>query len=187
MEPIKPGSKYYPLHKHLISSKERSIFLSFQEIERILGVALPRSARTSKAFWSNRSKGALQARAWMSAGYHVLDVNFGSQLVTFEKPDIRYEVKVEGDTVLWTGAMVRSLRHYLKLNQAEFSKILGVRQQTVSEWENQIYQPTRSRSKHLSMVAEQAGYRYMGLDGEKSAKGKVDKNTGTVYNVNNKD
>jgi DNA-binding transcriptional regulator YiaG len=160
MEAVKPGSKYYPLHKHLQACRESSIILSFQEIEKILGGSLPMSARSSKAYWSNRSKGALQAKAWMNAGYHVIKVDFNSQQVTFEKPEISYEVKVEGDTILWNGAMVRSLRNYLDLNQAEFSKVLGVRQQTVSEWETEIYQPTRSRSKHLSMVAERAGFKY---------------------------
>jgi DNA-binding transcriptional regulator YiaG len=160
MELVKPGSKYYPLYKHLQTCRERSVVLTFGEIESLLGVSLPRSATKSKAYWSNRSKGALQAKAWMNAGYHVKSVDFEKQQVIFRKAEISYEVQKEGDTILWNGAMVRALRDYLDLNQADFSRILGVRQQTVSEWENQIYKPTRSRSNHLTMVAERAGYKF---------------------------
>jgi len=173
MEMVKPGSKYFPLFTHLQRCDERSHVLTFREIEILIDAPLPESARTSKAFWSNRSSGALQARAWMNAGYHVLDVNLHSQRVTFGKPELNYEIQKEGDTILWNGSMIRALRNYLDLNQAEFSKILGVRQQTVSEWENQIYQPTRSRSKHLTMVAERAGFEFRSAE-ERSSSPKTD-------------
>lgn len=170
MEVVKSGSKYYPLFRHLQESRERSVILTFSEIESVLGGNLPSSARTSKAYWSNRSKGALQAKAWMGAGYHVRSVDFKKRQVTFGKAEILYKVRKEGDTILWNGAMIRALRNYLDLNQAEFSSILGVRQQTVSEWENQIYQPTRSRSKHLTLVAERAGYEFKSSKGDYPAK-----------------
>ncbi len=54
--------------------------------------------------------------------------------------------------------MVRALRGHLDVNQAELAEILGVRQQTVSEWETGVYRPTRGRSKHLTMVAEKAEF-----------------------------
>ena len=168
---VKVGSKYYPLHKHLQLCDEKSLVMTFQEIEGLLEESLPKSARTTKAFWSNRSRGALQAKAWMNAGYHVLHVNFDSQQVTFGKPDISYEVRKEGNMILWNGSMIRALRSYLDVNQAEFSRILGVRQQTVSEWENQIYQPTRSRSKHLALVAERAGFEFTSTEGEQTSEG----------------
>ena len=37
---------------------------------------------------------------------------------------------------------------------------LGVRQQTVSEWEQGVYTPTRASAKQLMRVAEQAQFRY---------------------------
>jgi len=171
MEVEKAGSKYYPLYKHLQLCAERSLVMTFQEIEDLLEESLPKSAKTTKAFWSNRSRGALQAKAWMNAGYHVLDVDFDSKQVIFGKPVISYEVQKEGDTILWNGSMIHALRSYLDVNQAEFSRILGVRQQTVSEWENQIYQPTRSRSKHLAMVAERAGFEFASAEGDQTPEG----------------
>ena len=95
METVKPGSKYFPLFTHLQRCDESLHILSFQEIENLMDAPLPTSARTSKAFWSNRSSGALQARAWMNAGYHVLDVNLHSQQVTFGKPKLNYEIQKE--------------------------------------------------------------------------------------------
>jgi hypothetical protein len=161
---IKPGSKYFPLYEYLRLCERVPLILTFKEIETILGKSLPRSARRSTAFWSNRASGGLQAKAWLDAGYHVVDVDFQNQTVTFGKPSIQYEVRREGDMILWTGSMVYALRVYLGISQAELAERLGVRQQTISEWENQIYQPTRSRSKHLNMVAERVGFDFRGSD-----------------------
>jgi DNA-binding transcriptional regulator YiaG len=46
------------------------------------------------------------------------------------------------------------------MNQGQFAKELGLRQQTVSEWENGIYAPKRSLCKYLSLVAERADFKY---------------------------
>lgn len=49
-----------------------------------------------------------------------------------------------------------SLRYELGLTQQEFSETLGVRQQTVSDWETGLHRPTGGSVKLLSMVKEQA-------------------------------
>ncbi|NIM95174.1 MAG: helix-turn-helix domain-containing protein [Anaerolineales bacterium] len=158
---MKAGSKYYPLFEYLHSRLEERIELTFQEIEFILGDDLPESAAQSKAFWSNRTSGALQARAWMDAGHHVHQVDLSGKRVVFQRPTFHYRVQREGEEYRWNGEMVRALRAHLDLSQSELADILGVRQQTVSEWETEAYAPTRGRSKHLTMVAENAGF-YLG-------------------------
>jgi len=60
----------------------------------------------------------------------------------------------------WDGEGVRALREHLELNQAELAEVLGVRQQTVSEWETGVYAPSRGRSKHLDLVAERSDFGY---------------------------
>jgi hypothetical protein len=155
---INPGSKYFPLYEYLRLCEKVPLVLTFEKIERLIEKSLPKSAWRSRAFWSNRVSGGLQAKAWMEAGYHVIDVSFENKAVTFGKPSIQYEVRREGDTILWTGSMVYALRLHLGISQAELADRLGVRQQTISEWENQSYRPTRSRSKHLNMVAEKVGF-----------------------------
>jgi DNA-binding transcriptional regulator YiaG len=115
---------------------------------------MPHSAQSKREWWSNRSKGALQASAWMEAGYRVEDVDLDEQRVTFRKPTTKPQVQRVGDTGLWNSELIKELRLHMGLTQAEFAKQLGVRQATVSEWENGLYEPTRSKSKHLELVAQ---------------------------------
>jgi hypothetical protein len=157
---IKPGSKYYPLYEYLRQSGKDRLMLGLEDIERIIHDSLPTSARKDRAFWSNRGSGALQAAAWVQSGYHVVGIDLRSERIVFEKPVLRYTVRREGDTILWNADMIRALRDHLGVNQADMAALLGVRQQTVSEWETSAYSPTRARSKHLSMVAEQAEFSF---------------------------
>ena len=56
---MKPGSKYHPLYLHLSQSGQEEVTLSIPEIERLIGTRLPRSARTTRGWWSNRERGAV--------------------------------------------------------------------------------------------------------------------------------
>ncbi|MBW4582644.1 MAG: helix-turn-helix domain-containing protein [Tildeniella nuda ZEHNDER 1965/U140] len=154
------GSKYQPLLDALRQSDQTHITLTFAEIEALLGGALPPSARIKRGWWSNRSKGALQAVAWMSAGYLVDAIDLDSEQVTFTKPPQVYKVQCIDDTLQWNSELIRALRLHMGLSQADMAKELGVRQQTVSEWEKGVYAPTRASSKHLTLVAEKAAFRY---------------------------
>ncbi len=122
--------------------------------------ALPESARSKRAWWSNRSKGALQASAWMEAGYRVEDVDLDRQQVKFLKPIGNLQVKSMGDTVLWNRELIKALRRHMGLTQVEFAQRLGVYQQTVSQWEKGAYEPTLATSKYLTLIAEQARFKY---------------------------
>ena len=157
---MKRSSKYYPLFEYLQSSRQDEVTLTFGDIETLLGLVLPPSARTRRAWWSNRSSGALQASAWMEAGYLAEDVDLDRERVTFRKPLRVYKVRRQGDTVFWNGELVKALRFYLGLNQTQLAEKLGVRQQTISEWETGVYTPGRAMSKYLSMVAERADFKY---------------------------
>ena len=157
---MKVGSKYYPLFLILQQAAGAPVTLSFAQIEALLGTSLPGSARTRAGWWSNRSKGAVQAAAWMDAGYHVNSVDLAAQTVQFGKAQLTYVVEKSGDTVLWNSGMIKALRQHMGLSQGELADELGVRQQTVSEWETGTYAPSRSSSKHLGLVAERAGFAY---------------------------
>jgi DNA-binding transcriptional regulator YiaG len=54
----------------------------------------------------------------------------------------------------WTAERVAALRAALGLTQAGFAGELGVRQQTVSEWETGRYQPRGASARLLRMLAE---------------------------------
>jgi DNA-binding transcriptional regulator YiaG len=60
----------------------------------------------------------------------------------------------------WDGKSIRALREYLGMTQTQMAEELQVRQQTISEWEIGWHTPHRSTQKVLSMIAEQAGFRY---------------------------
>ena len=59
-------------------------------------------------------------------------------------------------TEAWDAEAVTQLRYRLGMSQAEFSRALGVRQQTVSEWETGLHSPKGASKRMLSVVAEQA-------------------------------
>jgi len=154
------GSKYQPLLEYLNRSDRLQVTLTFTEIEAIIGGGLPDSARSKRGWWSNRSKGALQATAWMTAGYLVEAIDLTAETVTFFKPRAVYRVQRIDGTLQWNSELIRALRLHMGLTQAEMARELGVRQQTVSEWEKGVYAPTRATSKHLTLVAEQAAFKY---------------------------
>lgn len=60
----------------------------------------------------------------------------------------------------WTAERVKTLRRALALTQRDFAQELGVRQQTISEWETGVYAPRGASARLLDVVAEQAGIPY---------------------------
>ncbi|MEM7345283.1 MAG: helix-turn-helix transcriptional regulator [Chloroflexota bacterium] len=154
--------KYAPLYEYLRQQTDDDVAMTFTEIESLLGVAFPTTARARKAWWSNRRKGGLQATAWMEAGYHAEAVDLTKEQVTFrkQKPRDAYQVKRQGDTVLWDGELVKILREHKGWSQSELAQEMGVRQQTISEWETGMYSPSRAMSKFLGLIAERANFKY---------------------------
>ena len=60
----------------------------------------------------------------------------------------------------WNEQTVRRLRDHLGLTQQQLADEIGVRQQTVSEWETGIYAPRGASSKLLRIVADRAAFSY---------------------------
>ena len=158
MPSVKPGSKYFPLFQHLRHQRGERVAMTFGQIEAILGQPLPRSARLGTGFWSNRERGGLQADAWLEAGFETAEVDLRKRRVVWARAERRYVVRREAGIVRWDADMIRALRRHLATDQAGLAEILGVRQQTISEWETGVYAPTRGRSKHLTIIAERAGF-----------------------------
>jgi DNA-binding transcriptional regulator YiaG len=150
--------KYLPLYNYLNRSKGNEIVISFPKLERILKSSLPYSARTTRAWWGNRKSRTSHSQAWLEAGYMVVAVDLENQEVRFQKLPIEPKPNRAGDSFIWDGDSIKALRYHMRLNQAQFAKELGVRQQTISEWETGIYRPTRSMSKFLAMIAERVNF-----------------------------
>jgi hypothetical protein len=85
----RPMSKYEPLPQFLSSKKGASHRLGFEQIERVLGFKLPRSAYRHEAWWSNNLAGHSHARAWLSAGWRTQDLDLSARKVTFRRAEER--------------------------------------------------------------------------------------------------
>jgi DNA-binding transcriptional regulator YiaG len=57
------------------------------------------------------------------------------------------------------------LRSHLGLTQAQMAGELGIRQQTVSEWETGQYEPRGTSITLLGLVAERSRFEYGSEDG----------------------
>jgi DNA-binding XRE family transcriptional regulator len=157
---MKLSAKYWPLFQHLRQNGQAELTLAFAQIEALLGGPLPGSARESRGWWSNRSSGAVQALAWLEAGYHVKGLDLAGETVTFRKPVRVYRVERKGETVLWNADLIKGLRDHLGLSQAQLAETLGVRQQTISEWETGVYAPSLKTSKYLGLIARENKFQY---------------------------
>jgi DNA-binding transcriptional regulator YiaG len=69
----------------------------------------------------------------------------------------------------WNSEGIRALRGQLGLTQRQLADRLGTRQQTISEWEIGLYKPRGASATLLSIIAEQAKFKYQAIP-EKQAK-----------------
>ncbi len=74
---------YDPLRAWL---KNQTVTVSFAGLEKVLGRALPPSARKHRSWWYNGSVGYhSQATAWHMAGWRVQSIDLVKERVTFEQ------------------------------------------------------------------------------------------------------
>ena len=77
--------KYRPLGDYLAKQHEVAVFLTFQQIEQIVGFALPPSAYSHRAWWAN-SLLHPQAGSWLNVGWKVGEVNMEAMTVLLVRP-----------------------------------------------------------------------------------------------------
>lgn len=78
--------KYGPLYEHLLRKRQEghtSWHASFEEIESIIGAALPPSARTQPLFWANLRQPRRASTAWWWAGWETTGLNMDAETVLF--------------------------------------------------------------------------------------------------------
>jgi len=66
----------------------------------------------------------------------------------------------------WDEEKVRALRKHLDLTQVKLAQELGIRQQTISDWEKGIYQPRGASTTLLNIIAERSNFEYKAEKGE---------------------
>ena len=169
--------KYYPLYEYLKDQPDSGLLeLSFAEIEEILSNALPTTATKTRAWWANSQ--TPQGVTWQEAGWLIDDVDFKAQYVVFRPERITYRVSPIRKSKGWSAAEIKALRQYAGWSQQELADRLGVRQQTVSDWELDIHTSRRSMGKLLQMVAESIGYPYQVKGQQDTTEGEDRKNDG---------
>lgn len=80
------GRKYQPLPEFLHDSNQDEVTLTFAEIETLMNDTLPDSARSKRAGWSNRSKGALQLNSPDSSRLKKRDRSFSLPTLKLHLP-----------------------------------------------------------------------------------------------------
>lgn len=74
-------SKYLNLTTYLANMEEGAWEATFTEVEEVLGMPLPDSARKHRPWWANQ--GHAQSAAWLNAGYKTVNVDLANEKVTF--------------------------------------------------------------------------------------------------------
>ena len=62
--------------------------------------------------------------------------------------------------VSWNARRIKALREHLEMSQALMAGQMGIRQQTVSEWELGQYEPRGASARLLSIIADRSGFKY---------------------------
>ncbi|MEM7029219.1 MAG: helix-turn-helix transcriptional regulator [Chloroflexota bacterium] len=156
---MNPNRKYFPLYEYLKNhSQDEHFTISFAEIEEIIGNSLPRSAQTTRAWWANTP--TAQSESWLSTEWVVEYVNFVTGQVTFRPKKITYRVTPIRRRPSWSSEQIKNLRQHAGWTQQDLADRMGVRQQTISEWETGLHTPRYSTSKHLNLIAKEVRYPY---------------------------
>ena len=84
------SADYVPLYTYLEHRYASSVVLTFEQIEALLGFALPATARTDQDWWTGAAVDMHHhSSAWLEAG-RTATPNLPARTVTFERsPDLR--------------------------------------------------------------------------------------------------
>ena len=77
--------EYRALYTYLEHRYASVVVLTFEQIEALLGFALPRPARTEREWWTDIVDTERHAAAWIGAG-RTAAPNLGAETITFERP-----------------------------------------------------------------------------------------------------
>ena len=76
--------EYRALYTYLENRYASVVVLTFEQMESLLGFALPTTARTECEWWTNTASAQHQSAAWIQAG-RTAAPNFGARTTTFER------------------------------------------------------------------------------------------------------
>ncbi|HXZ67716.1 MAG TPA: hypothetical protein VEH07_03920 [Alphaproteobacteria bacterium] len=77
--------KYEPLGQFLGRQKVSRVPMTFEQVEKIIGAKLPRSAYKHRPWWANDATGHAHAKAWLEAGFHTEQVDMEARKFVFKR------------------------------------------------------------------------------------------------------
>jgi hypothetical protein len=77
--------KYDALGRYLASQPAEQVPMTFGEIERVLGVQLPLSARKYRPWWSNNPRNSVMTQVWLDAGFETEQVDMTRGTLVFRR------------------------------------------------------------------------------------------------------
>ena len=77
---------------------------------------------------------------------------------------------------IWNSSTIKSLRVYADMSQTDLAQRVGVRQQTISEWETDTYRPRGASVKMLNMIGVEFGYDFRSISSNVFTKGNQNNN-----------
>ena len=84
-KPITPSWKHYKLKQFFAASTERSITLTFQQLEAIDDQPLPKTAKVDRSWWNPRPNCNMLAEAWLTEGYELHSINLAAEKLTLHR------------------------------------------------------------------------------------------------------
>jgi hypothetical protein len=78
-------TKYTPLRDFLTHQVKNEVRMGFNEVEKILGAPLPRSAYEHQAWWANNPEGHSHCRSWHDAGWRTEGLSLTGRSIVFTK------------------------------------------------------------------------------------------------------
>ena len=77
--------KYQPLSEFLRRQTASEIPMTFNQVERVIGEQLPKSATRYRAWWSNNSTNNVMTAAWLEAGFESEQVDMEGRKLVFRR------------------------------------------------------------------------------------------------------
>jgi hypothetical protein len=77
--------KYDALGRYLRAQPANHVPMTFGEIERVLGIQLPLSARKHRPWWSNNPRNSVMTQVWLDAGFETEQVDMARGTLVFRR------------------------------------------------------------------------------------------------------
>ena len=91
------SADYVPLYTYLEHRYASSVVLTFEQMEALLGFALPASAFIDPGWWTDAADTQRHSAAWIGTGRSATP-NLSARIVTFERaPDLRHSKRSDAD------------------------------------------------------------------------------------------